>query len=577
MAKWRNLTFAVLLVACALLLSNCKREKESQPIQDSETAQAQPADELVVVSTNDFHAALDRAEGLASVIRDLRKKYGERVVYVDAGDQFQGSLEGNTSKGKAVVAFFNLLQLDAAALGNHELDYGPDVPQRVMVRKGEDGMGAFKERVKEATYPFLSANLIQDPPVQCDPPGPTCNAMGQQTLLPPCKIVQRAGKKIGIIGVLTPITANITNPDFLKGERIEPIVPIVTAQARWLREKKKCDWVILVAHEGFRYEIDGKTFKNVGLLPVIKELPPGIVDIIIAGHSHIRIQTVMNGFPIIQTGIGAGVVGVTHLMKKNGKVESRFEPFVPVPDTAVAFDVTSLMIPYRQMALNFKRQVVARTTAPFPQDKTGESALGNLMADAVLDAAEQVDSAQFAVMNAGGIRSGLPEGIVTYDNVFKLMPFSNSLVVAELTGKELTTLLEVAFSGALGPASISGLKVTAMRIPAGQQGPWSRDLNGDGKKEDWERDLLVQATDSKGHQLNDNQIYRLATNTYLVEGGDYQDFVYDRIPESRIHIHYDQVIRDNLVQYFKAQSPLSPTHFYRESKARISYVEEPQS
>src|SRR4029450_12741929 len=110
------------------------------------------------------------------------------------------------------------------------------------------------------------------------------------------------------------------------------------------------------------------------------------------------------------TGIGAQVVGVTQLKKNNGKTESHFQPFIPVPDTAVAFDVTRLMLPYRQMALNFKRQVIGKTTAPFPQDKTAESALGNLMADAVLAAAQQDDRVQFAMMNAGGVRSNLPEG-----------------------------------------------------------------------------------------------------------------------------------------------------------------------
>ena len=52
------------------------------------------------------------------------------------------------------------MQLDAAAIGNHEFDYGPDVSDRITVEQGEDGMGALKARVSEATYPFLSANLV---------------------------------------------------------------------------------------------------------------------------------------------------------------------------------------------------------------------------------------------------------------------------------------------------------------------------------------------------------------------------------------------------------------------------------
>ncbi len=559
-----------------LFLFACRQEKQTGPHAQPQGTSYSNSEGIVVVATNDFHAALDRAEGLASVVRDLRKKYGERMVYLDAGDQFQGSLEGNFSKGKAVVEFFSLIGLDAAAMGNHELDYGPDVPQRVTVRKGEDGMGAFRERIKEAKYPFLSVNLILDPVVKCET-GPNCNALGQQTVLPSSVILAKGEQKIGVIGATTEITANITNPDYLKNKRFEPPAPAIIAQAKWLREKKKCDWVLLVIHEGLRYESDGKTLKDTALYSVIKELPSGIVDAIVGGHSHIRVQQVLGGFPLIQTGISAQTVGVMHLSRNNGKVQARFEPFITVPDTAVAFDVTKRLLPYRQMALNFKRRYVAKTTAPFPQDKTAESALGNLMADAVLYAAQRQDSANFSLMNAGGIRSNLPEGTVTYDNIFKLMPFSNNLAIVDITGKELLSLLEICFSGVLGPPSISGLKVATMKMPPGQPGPWNRDLNQDGKREDWERDLLVSVKDARGMPIDEKRTYRLATNTYLVEGGDFQHFVYDKIPASRIHIHHELFIRDVLADYFKAQSPLAPAHYFTENKARISYVKQPAS
>jgi 5'-nucleotidase len=571
----RRIFVIVVILVLTLLPAACKREETTHPVAPARNEGPPSSGEIVVVSTNDFHAALDRAEGLASVIRDLRKKYGDRLVYLDGGDQFQGSLEGNFSKGKAVVEFFNLLGLDAAAMGNHELDFGPNVPQRVTVRKGEDGMGAFKERVKEAKYPFLCANLIPNPPVGCDQSAPKCNALGHETVLPAYTIFQRAGQRIGVIGVTTPLTANITNPDFLKGKRFEPMAPVIIAQARFLREKKKCDWVLLDAHEGFRYEADGKTLKPVALYAVIRQLPGGIVDAIVGGHSHIRVQQIVNGFPVIQTGIAAQAVGVMHLSKKNGKVDCKFDPFIPVPDTAVAFDVTRLMLPYRSMALNYKRKFVARTTAPFPQDKTAESALGNLMADAVLYSAQRVDeSTQFALMNPGGIRSNLPAGTVTYDNVFKLMPFSNNLVIVDVTGKELIGLLEIACSGVFGPPSISGLKVTTMKVPAGEKGTWNRDLNHDGTQDDWERDLLVGVTDLRGNAIDENRTYKLATNTYLAEGGDYQNFVYDQIPLSRIHVQHDIFIRDVLADYFKAKSPLAPAHYYTAAKARISYVKQ---
>lgn len=560
----------VLLVFAAIFMAGCREKEKAQPVP--QPAQL-PPDELVVVSTNDFHGALDRAEGLASVIRDLRKKYGERMVYLDGGDQFQGSLESNITKGRAVMEFFNLLKLDASALGNHELDYGPDVPRRVTVLPHEDGMGNLKSLLKESKHPMISANFVPDPIRSCATPGPNCNALGQQTVLPPRVIFERGGKKVCVAGATTVATANITNPDFIRGNRFLDPEPILAAEAKWMRETEKCDWVLLDIHEGLRYEPDGKTLKNTALLPILQRLPHSAFDAVIGGHSHVQVQTQINGMPLVQTGTGARVVGVMHLNRIPGRVAFRFDRFVPVPDTGVAFDVTKLLLPYRQKALEQKRHIIGSTLGPFPLDKAAESALGNLMADAVLNAAKGLDpGTQFSLMNAGGIRNNLPAGKISYDNVFKLMPFDNSLVVADLTGSELRRLLEVAFSGVLGMPSVSGLRITILNVPAGQQGPWSRDLNGDGKKEDWERNLLVDVRDEKGTSLDDGKHYKLTTNSFLAEGGDYQDLVYERIPPARVHVYEGMLVRDFLAQYFTAHSPLGPAKYYTPATARIKIV-----
>jgi 5'-nucleotidase len=564
-----NIMKKFVLLFIAIVVFGCKKDEQAPPPPPAATP-ITSGHEIVVVATNDFHAALQRAEGLASVIRSLRKKYGDHMVYLDGGDQFQGSLEGNMNKGEAVVNFFNLLGLDAAALGNHEFDYGPDVPKRVSVEPGEDGMGSLKTRIAHANYPFLSANFVADPKVSCEP-GSFCNALGEKTIFEPRKIFQRNGERICVVGATTPTTANITNPDFLKGERFEEMAPVLHAEVNYLHEKQNCDRLILDLHEGFRYEADGKTLKNTGLLPVIKSLPPGSVDAVVGGHSHIRIQQVINGIPILQTGTGGQNVGVLHLIRDGDKRTFRFEPYIPVPDTAVAFDVTSTLLIYRQKAFQYKREVIGSTIGAFPQDKISESALGNLMADAVLQEGKKQGRAEFALMNAGGIRSQLPLGKITFDHVFRLMPFDNNLVVAELKGSELLSLLQIAFSETLGMPSISGLRVTCLKVAAGVHGPWERDLNGDGKKDDWERNLIVAVQDVAGHPIDPDKTYRLATNSFLADGGDFQDVVYDKIPAPRVHV-YSILIRDILTDYVKIKSPLRPQDYYSADRSRIKLV-----
>src|SRR5256885_1246920 len=96
-----------------ILLSACSGKKAV-----SAASAGKPAQGLVITTTTDFHAALDRAESMAAVLRRLKEKYGDRMLYLDAGDLFQGSIEGNQSKGRSIVDFYNLLPIDAAAIGN---------------------------------------------------------------------------------------------------------------------------------------------------------------------------------------------------------------------------------------------------------------------------------------------------------------------------------------------------------------------------------------------------------------------------------------------------------------------------
>lgn len=105
---------------------------------------------LVIIHTNDTHGFDRRAEGIngMATVSALRKHYlsqGKDVLLVDAGDAIQDNNLVNFSKGKSAIAFMNAAGYDAMALGNHEFDYGQEV---------------LAERIREAKFPMLSANVI---------------------------------------------------------------------------------------------------------------------------------------------------------------------------------------------------------------------------------------------------------------------------------------------------------------------------------------------------------------------------------------------------------------------------------
>ena len=118
---------------------------------------------ISIVGTNDLHGhieALPRLGGYIANLRRARARDGGGVVLLDAGDMFQGTLESNMNEGAAVVRAYNALKYDAAAIGNHEFDFGPVGPATAPRAPGDDPRGALKARAAEAQFPFLAANLV---------------------------------------------------------------------------------------------------------------------------------------------------------------------------------------------------------------------------------------------------------------------------------------------------------------------------------------------------------------------------------------------------------------------------------
>lgn len=557
------------MCSCASLTQNTNRAGTSAAKTSS---QDRTLKELVIVATTDFHAAFDRAESLAQTIRELKAQYGDRMLYLDGGDCFQGTLEGNMNKGRSNIVLYNKLGVDAMAMGNHDLDYGPDVLGRVNPKPDEDGLGNFKARVAESKFKWLSSNFVFKKSQGRKLPK---NALGQSTLLAPWAVFERAGGRACVIGATTPATANITNPLFIRGMKFEALSPVIEAEAKRLRTNEHCNWIILVAHAGLLCTADGRCLEDADraeILQLLKKLPPGTLDAVIAGHTHKRAQEVIAGTPVIEAEHSARVVGVLKLDGKN----HTFEPFIELKDktpnhTATA-DVTTALKPFRDAANTLKTRVIGQTSNAFIRRYEGENALSNLIADSLLKAGRDAASADFGLMNAGGVRADLPQGQLTYGDLYGVLPFDNSLAVVELTGAELRRTLEIATSGGHGVASVSGLKIKRILALPGQTGSFSRDLNNDGKHEDWERNLILELTDNQGVPINDHKHYRLATIDFLVIGGDHQNNVFDRIPDSRKHLFPGIWVRDLVAERFNLNRKIDPAQYFIPSAPRIESI-----
>ena len=452
---------------------------------------------LSIVGTTDLHGRVFPSDGRGGVallggyllnLRAARALDGGAVLLLDAGDTFQGGIESNLSEGALVVDAYNALGYDALAIGNHEFDYGAldtasgDAPH--------DMRGALKAAAARAHFPFLAANLIDE-------------ATGHPVAWPnvqPSTLVETAGLLVGIVGVMTYDGLTKTLAANVQGLATAPLAPSVETEARHLR-RRGADVVVVLAHAGgwcARFDDpadlsscddEGESFR------LARALPPGLVDAIVAGHSHAAVAHEVAGIPIVQAysrGAAFARLDLT-VTRATGVVSARvFAPQVLCagigPDGACAAggaappqyeaapvepdaSVMTAMRPELERVSRWRRAslgIVLET--PLARNRDGvESPLGNLFADALLAAVPGADVAIGLGARRGGLRADLPAGALTRGPLYDVFPFDNRVVALALTGAQLRLVLVAQVArGRRGIPSVSGMRV---RVTCGDDQP----------------------------------------------------------------------------------------------------------
>ena len=457
-----------------------------------------PTTTLSIVGTNDLHGGIlqrgDRGGlallgGYVANLRAARARDGGAVLLLDAGDMFQGTLESNLNEGAIVIAAYNALGYAAAAVGNHDFDFGPVGPPATPQSPADDPRGALKARATGAAFPFLAANLIDE-------------ATGRPVEWPnvrPSTVVTAAGLRIGIVGVMTARALAGTIAANIGGLRVAPLTDTIAAAARQLRGDG-ASIVVVTSHAGgrcsaFTSPTDLSSCEpNEEIMEVARRLPPGLVDVIVAGHAHSGMAHEVSGVSIIESYNGGRSFGridlvidrtTRRLLEKRifaprdlcarvdrgttrcdpegssgGRVRAEYEGLPVTPDPSIARTIA----PAVDAALTQKQMLLGVTlAAPIRRAGAGDSPLGNLFADAYRAG---MPGADVAINNtSGGLRADLPSGPLTYGSVFEVMPFDNRLVAFHLTGAELRTVLTAQISRNAALLGISGVhaRVTCER------------------------------------------------------------------------------------------------------------------
>lgn len=518
---------------------------------------------------------------LASYVNALRASHGGRVVVVDAGDMFQGTLESNLFEGEAIIRGYNDIGYAAAAVGNHEFDFGPVGPDAIARNPGDDPLGALKRNASIAAFPFLSANMIDRRT------GRVPRWAKRYT------IVKAGGARIGIIGLSTPDTPNVTmSLNVVDLKFTDPVVATISTAAE-LRSLG-VDAVIVVAHIGGRctdtsdpHSLDSCSTQTEAM-QLLEGIPPGTIDGFFAGHTHAQMRHYVNGVPALQaspysrefstldlwidtaskrvvksgmrehTMVCSFVYEGTHACDPHrapqgaALVPREFEGRRIVGDARVASTLEPFL---RRVAARRNERPGIRTAAAFSRSYGAESPLGSLVADALRTAA----ASDFAFMNSGGIRADLPAGEITYGDVFAVSPFDNYLSTVTLSGAEIVEALRLTSTGARGILQVSGLRYTI-------------DASKDAELPPDERDRVVSVTLADGSPLEMDRLYTVAMPDFVAAGGDGTRPLFDRIPRNRIATSYLHPLRDALVEVLRAlPQPLQP-----QTDGRITLVNAPE-
>lgn len=453
---------------------------------------------LHILHTNDLHSRIeqinkydsacsekDAAEakcfgGIARVaakVAALRTELaGQNVIVLDAGDQFQGSLFYTTYKGKDTAEFMTAIGYDAMAVGNHEFDDGPE------------GLAAFVEKVK---FPVLSGNLDLSRSLLKDKIADTV-------------VLEVGGQKIGLVSALATDTVETSSPgpDITFQDEIESLkadVAALTAQG--------VTKIIAIPHTGF--------VKDQQIAAAV----PGI-DAVVGGHSHTLFgkdgasyPTMVGKVPVVSAYAYSKYLG--HLVltfDDAGNLKSAGgEPILldasVTPDATVAARVAELAKPLQAI----RDKVVAQSTTEIDGARDHcrqmECAMGNLVAEAMLDRVKD-QGISIAIANGGGLRASIDAGPVTMGEVLTVLPFQNTLSTFEAKGTTILAALENGVSaveeGEGRFPQVAGLKYTFDPAkPAGS------------------RVSEVQVATSVGWKpLEPGATYGVVTNNFVRGGGD---------------------------------------------------------
>jgi 5'-nucleotidase/UDP-sugar diphosphatase len=502
---------------------------------------------ITILHTNDHHGRFWQNKygeyGMAArktLIDELRAEIeteGGRVLLLSGGDINTGVPESDLQDAEPDFQGMNRIGYDAMAVGNHEFDN----PLEVL----------FKQE-KWAKFPMLSANIYD-------------KATGER-LFQPYTMFEQQGLKIAVIGLTTEDTATIGNPEYISTIEFRDPKEEAKHLIADLREVEQPDMIFAVTHMG-HYENGNRGINAPGDVALARFLDEGDLDMIVGGHSQEPVcmeapdvndssykpgdvcrPDKQNGTWIVQAYEWGKYVGRADFEFRNGSLKLSNYELIPVNlkrkvkkdgKTSRVFatreilqdhELLAFLKPYQEKGQDRLLEQISVTNGRLEGDRQvvrfQQTNLGRLIATAQM----QRTKADFAIVNSGGIRDSLEEGVVTYKDILIVQPYGNSLTYTDMSGAEIQIYLDAVAvkpvdSGAF--AQFAGISLTVENGTV--------------------RDVVIE-----GQPLDPARTYRVAVPSYNAAGGD----GYPKLTDHPGYVNTGFVDAEVLKAFMEANSPL---------------------
>ena len=387
---------------------------------------------ITLLETTDTHGRYDEFANDALVIKQMKTELGDRLILLDNGDDLQGTVFQYCSNQDAnhpnlVSEVLNYLDYDAVCVGNHDIEAGRKVFDRVY---------------SETKTLVLAANVIDE--------------TTGEPYFTPYIIIERESYKVAVLGLLTPYVVTWV-PDRLRlGLRFEQLEAAAAKWVKIIQEKEHPDLMVGLFHSGFEPQMqnlpEDHPLGRENATKWVAENVPGF-DIIFYGHDHrARAEklTCTDGNPVYVLNSGNRAQGLAKAevtLKKGQKPKISIE-LIATDGEAIDPDFANMVQPYIDRAEEYKMREVATLPVGISSDEAFNGPC--LWVD-------EIHRCQMETVEAEGIHADISvaaplssgktieAGMLTVNDFFTWYPYENSLAVMVLTGKEVKAFLEYAY------------------------------------------------------------------------------------------------------------------------------------